>query len=431
MSTVATKKVQGGRKGKRAWRKNIDLGDVEQGLEELREEEREGGSAVQDRQDTDLFVVDIAGDAKTKRKMQEKKLKMDEILGRRSSVPVPVLGKKLSEERRKRHAMRDLKQQLKKAAGFVDGRKTRAEKIALQKTGKYDIWDEAPKGDDKVKSLESRKRLKHLSELPAVVIAHPGASYRPDKKTHGELVAKAGRDELLKHRVVEKHKEAGNIRSVSVMDSILERAEIIAQDLQAQEEEKRKAEAEAEGVSADDSGSDLSDSDEESAPELIEQSESEEEDEDTKTTSKDPKRKTRATRNRERRESQKRVEQAVARRLKEEARQLAIAKKLHKRTDKQVEEAEKVAELKRKKAQEKALKPRKKIGKYRVPDLPEAVKLVEELPGSLRDLKPESNAFTESYNSLLRRNMTEPRKRVDQKKAKYKLTEKWSYKDWQ
>ncbi|KAJ1938082.1 hypothetical protein FBU59_004555 [Linderina macrospora] len=427
MSTAATKKVQGGRKGKRAWRKNIDLGDVEQGLEELREEEREGGSAVQDREDEDLFTVDIAGDAKTKRQMNEKKLKMDEILGRRSSVPVPVLGKKLSEERRKRHAMRDLKHQLKKAAGIVDGRRTRAEKLTMQKSGKYDIWDEAPKGDKKAKGLESRKKMKHLSELPAVEVAHPGASYMPDKKTHSELVAKAGRDELLRQRVVEKHNETAGIRSVSIMDSILERAEIIAQDLQAQEEEKRKNEAEE--ASVDDSGSDLSDSDsdEESAPELAEEVESEEE---VKTTSKDPKRKTRAARNRERRESQKRVEAAVARRLKEEARQLAISKKLHKNTDKQVEEAERIAELKRKKAQEKALKPRKKIGKYRVPDLPEAVKLVEELPGSLRNLKPESNAFAESYNSLLRRNMTEPRKRVDQKRGKTKLTEKWSYKDW-
>jgi hypothetical protein len=34
---------QGTRKGKRAWRKNVDIGDVEEGLEELRAEERATG----------------------------------------------------------------------------------------------------------------------------------------------------------------------------------------------------------------------------------------------------------------------------------------------------------------------------------------------------------------------------------------------------
>ncbi len=33
-------RTQSSRKGKKAWRKNVDIGDVEQGLEEIREEER-------------------------------------------------------------------------------------------------------------------------------------------------------------------------------------------------------------------------------------------------------------------------------------------------------------------------------------------------------------------------------------------------------
>lgn len=32
--------TQGSRKGKRAWRKNVDIGEVEMGLEEMRAEER-------------------------------------------------------------------------------------------------------------------------------------------------------------------------------------------------------------------------------------------------------------------------------------------------------------------------------------------------------------------------------------------------------
>ncbi len=45
------------KKGKKSWRKNTDLDDVEDFLEDKRLEERLGG-AFKDRQDRDLFVVD-------------------------------------------------------------------------------------------------------------------------------------------------------------------------------------------------------------------------------------------------------------------------------------------------------------------------------------------------------------------------------------
>lgn len=35
-----SQRSQGSRKGKRAWRKNVDLDEVEEGLEEMRTEER-------------------------------------------------------------------------------------------------------------------------------------------------------------------------------------------------------------------------------------------------------------------------------------------------------------------------------------------------------------------------------------------------------
>lgn len=38
--TGAPATTQGSRKGKRAWRKNVDIGDVEMGLDEMRAEER-------------------------------------------------------------------------------------------------------------------------------------------------------------------------------------------------------------------------------------------------------------------------------------------------------------------------------------------------------------------------------------------------------
>ena len=41
-----SQRSQSSRKGKRAWRKNIDIDDVEHGLEELRTEERVTGSVL-------------------------------------------------------------------------------------------------------------------------------------------------------------------------------------------------------------------------------------------------------------------------------------------------------------------------------------------------------------------------------------------------
>ncbi|KAJ2841154.1 hypothetical protein GGI22_008022, partial [Coemansia erecta] len=105
----AAKKTRGGRKSKSKsqWRKDIDLADVEDGLEERREEEKQGG-LIEKRQDEDLFVVDVAGDEKEKtRQKQKKKLRLDEILGKRSGVEIPVVGSKLGEERRKRKEAHD------------------------------------------------------------------------------------------------------------------------------------------------------------------------------------------------------------------------------------------------------------------------------------------------------------------------------------
>jgi hypothetical protein len=72
---------QPSRKGKRAWRKNVDIEDLERKLDGLREEERAFGcgflatffqtriintyrSTLQQRTDSELFIVDTKGDDK-------------------------------------------------------------------------------------------------------------------------------------------------------------------------------------------------------------------------------------------------------------------------------------------------------------------------------------------------------------------------------
>ncbi|KAJ1651359.1 hypothetical protein GGF38_005609, partial [Coemansia sp. RSA 25] len=192
VAVAGVKKTRSGRKGKADWRKNIDLADVEEGLEERREEERQGG-VVETRKDQDIFMTDVVGDQKTKQKLQQKKkLRVDEILGKRSGVAIPVQGSKMGEDRLKRKEHHEMRKRLKKIAGFVGKNKVAPQGIkAKPTTGEYDLWTEAPREIQPVVSqrrvVVSRKKLAHIAELPAVEVAHPGASYRPDSKDHQEL----------------------------------------------------------------------------------------------------------------------------------------------------------------------------------------------------------------------------------------------------
>src|SRR5271163_1516923 len=77
---------QPSRKGKKAWRKNVDITAVQDGLETLREEIIQGGP-VAEKESQDLFVVDTTGGENIKKAYKlQKPLKADEILAKRSAV---------------------------------------------------------------------------------------------------------------------------------------------------------------------------------------------------------------------------------------------------------------------------------------------------------------------------------------------------------
>src|SRR5262249_39548225 len=58
---------QPSRKGKKAWRKNVDITEVQQGLESLREEIIQGGP-VAEKPSEELFALDTKGSDEIKRK---------------------------------------------------------------------------------------------------------------------------------------------------------------------------------------------------------------------------------------------------------------------------------------------------------------------------------------------------------------------------
>lgn len=57
---------QTSRKGKKAWRKNVDIRPVEQALEAQRAEERLTGGSYSKKTDGDLFTIDTTGDVEGK-----------------------------------------------------------------------------------------------------------------------------------------------------------------------------------------------------------------------------------------------------------------------------------------------------------------------------------------------------------------------------
>lgn len=80
---------QASRKGKQAWRKNIDLSATEAALEDIREQERTAGAPAHTQANNALFVEDRSGqETQLARQAREKrKLKSQEILEARSAVP--------------------------------------------------------------------------------------------------------------------------------------------------------------------------------------------------------------------------------------------------------------------------------------------------------------------------------------------------------
>ena len=75
---------------------------------------------------------------------------------------------------------------------------------------------------------------------------------------------------------------------------------------------------------------------------------------------------------------------------------------------------------------------RRQLGKFKLPEKDLELVLPDELQDSLRLLKPEGNLLKDRYRSMLVRGKMESRRKIPfRKQAKTKVTEKWTYKDFQ
>ncbi|RSL98591.1 hypothetical protein CDV31_012552 [Fusarium ambrosium] len=420
---------QPSRKGKKAWRKNVDVTEVQEGLEELNKEIIRGG-VIKEKASEDLFTLDTTGDSQLPKKFNKhikKGLKADEIINARSAIPAVSMRKRpgdkttnglIPAKRQKTNWVSH--KELARLKRVADGEHENTIQI---KDATYDLWDmpEAPKEtnvDDfleeevKAKVPSSMKQeplslLKNGKQVPAVQKPSGGYSYNPMFTDYEERLAYESEKALEAERKRLEEEEAERLK---------------------QEAAARSA-AEAEAAEA---RANLSEWEEDSEWEGFQSGA-----EDDKASAKRPQRKTQAQRNRiKRRKEEERLAKHKAA-IKAQRRQEHRIKEIAEEVDENdrnkalaLAEAandsdDSVSELRDEKLR------RKQLGKYKLPERDLELVLPDELQESLRLLKPEGNLLRDRYRSMLVRGKVESRRHIPFKKqAKRKYTEKWTYKDF-
>ncbi|KAH7130492.1 ribosome biogenesis protein Nop53/GLTSCR2 [Dendryphion nanum] len=411
---------QASRKGKKAWRKNVDVTQVQEGLEEVRDQIISGGIIAEKGAD-ELFATDVTGSREIQQEYsrRHKPLKVDEILAQRSSIPAVSSRKRLSDfEAPKMKKPRVSHKDFDKLRAIAyGGDQAHKDVVETGQTAEYDPWTvEAPKKDPRYTFLDEKKPVqepntlkrapvtlaKDGKALPAVRKPEAGKSYNPTLTDWANLIEREGEKEVQaeKQRLKEAREEAER----------MERAMLAAQEEEADDNNESAWESEWEGFSDED---------------------------DKGLKKKRPERKTPSQRN-------KIIRRKAAEGLaKHEARMVEREKQARKikALVKSIEDKEKARDAANKVAlaivegdaaedEGEEILRKRQLGKYPVPEAKLEVVLADELQDSLRRLKPEGNLLHERFRSMLVRGKVEARKPVVHRKRKTTVSEKWSYKDW-
>ncbi|KAF2859093.1 P60-like protein [Piedraia hortae CBS 480.64] len=410
---------QPSRKGKKAWRKNVDLEIVESGLERVRQEIIQTGGVITEKPENELFATDTAGDHSIGQKLKGKELKCDEILKQRSAVPG-------LDGRKRKVPPTPTPSDRYKRGNYVPHRElTRLRNVAdggvevQVEEHVYDPWaeQEAP-ADGFVAPVRPKVEPKTLKRAPLPLTAD----------------GKGVRD-VLKPSASKSYNPAYPDWQASLQREGAAAVEAESARLRAEAEQKEKearARAEAERVEQWEREDDEYGTEWEGF---------ETEDEQPHTT-KQPRRKTPAERTkikaRKLREAEERGKKKQKMREAEEQRIAQIAKEVRRRQlgdgKDRAENGKNLTENgeEEDKTDEVVLQKRR-FGRLPVPEAPLEVQLTEDLTDSLRRLRPEGNLLTDRYRNALINGKLEVRKRRDReqhKQAKKTRTEKWSYKDW-
>ncbi|KAL2761106.1 hypothetical protein ACRALDRAFT_2024961 [Sodiomyces alcalophilus JCM 7366] len=431
---------QPSRKGKKAWRKNVDVSDVQKGLDALNEQIIRGG-VIAEKDSADLFTIDTVGDTSIARQRTKKTLRSDEIIAQRSAVPAVPLRKRpaktsdgilpVKRQRKDWVSHTELARLRKVADGQHDS------PITVQ-DATYDIWAApAPGAPTVIKAPdvpeeenfippEVNPKLPRTLRLKPISLAASGKPVPAVSKPTGSYSYNPLFEEYAARLQAESNK--------AVEEEKKRLAQEEADRVKAEAAARSAAEAEAAEARAE-----MSEWDEDSAWEGFETEA--DEDEEQVSARKIAKRKTTVQRNRYKRrkaeegrlkhvaamkrrdEQAKRIREIAAEVAEREAHRAALVQaKLAGGSDESEEEVGGEGELRLR---------RKKLGRTKLPEGDLALVLPDELEDSLRRLRPEGNLLKERYRSLLVRGRLEHRRHIPFKKtANVKWTEKWSFKDF-
>ncbi|KAJ6788482.1 hypothetical protein PWT90_02627 [Aphanocladium album] len=418
---------QTSRKGKKAWRKNVDVTEVQKGLEDLNEEIIQGG-VIRERDSADLFSIDIKGDSQISKKFPKhakKTLKADEILSKRSAVPAVSMRKRASDKttngllpvKRQRTdwvSHKDLARLKRVADGQHDN-------IIQVSDATFDLWD-APKEDPEANLDHTKlnvKAPKTMKQAPLSLVASGKAVPAVQKPTGGYSYNPVFTD--YEERLTEEGEKAVAAEK---------------KRLAAEEADRLKQEAAAKSAAEADAAEERANMSEWEEDSEWEGFQSGVEDEGSRAEAKRAKRKTQAQRNRikRRREDEQLAKHKAAMKTRniQEARIQEIADEVEETEQSRAlallaaGDSDSESELK---ATEKLR--RRQLGKYKLPERDLELVLPDELQDSLRLLKPEGNLLKDRYRSMLVRGKVESRRHIPfHKQAKRKTTEKWTHKDF-
>ncbi|KAL3476250.1 hypothetical protein BJX99DRAFT_246948 [Aspergillus californicus] len=408
---------QPSRKGKKAWRKNVDVTEVQEGLRLLKDEEIKGG-VLAEKPSEELFVIDKKGSSEIRdayRKQNKKQLKSDEILAQRSAITSLDTRKRgnskvtdgVVEPSTKKHksdwVSRKDWQRLKQVA------KEGNPSVQPREGGFYDPWaeeaDPTPYDDPKFDYLVKPKEkvapdtLKQApislaangKAVPAVRAPTAGTSYNPSFEEWDQLLQEQGEKAVdeEKKRLEEERKDEEQQRMI----------------LEAQNDD-------GEAKSDDESAWEGFESEYEK-PEWLNK--------------KRPERKTKTQRNKikRRQEAERQIkwEAQMKKRQAQVTPGTATEEQALEQQDSDADDSDEGDDM--------ALRRKTLGGKLRAPEKPLEVVLPDELQDSLRLLKPEGNLLDDRFRTLIVQGKLESRKPISQpKKAKREVTEKWTYKDF-
>lgn len=425
---------QPSRKGKKAWRKNVDVTQVQEGLEALREEVILGGP-IAEKPSEELFAVDTIGSEEIKKKHKlQKPLTADKILAQRSAVRAVDSRKRPTNSRttdginepsskRQKQDWVSKKEIARIRDSLQGGSQLTTARLEEDESPAFDLWS----GGAAVATVPTKGGL--VKQIPAELAEYVDAVRA---KVAPETLKQAANPMTASGRPVKavKDPKAGSSYNPTFEDwdaSLTREGE-----KEAEAERKRRAaavaEAEKEARVAAASNDDVNyQTDPESAWEGFETDR-----EDSFLRTKRPERKTQAQRNKiKRRQEADRLakhEQRMANK-KKQAREIEAALKAGKNVvaEKMIAEAEQYPSD----SDDDDLLRRRRLGTAAIPAKSLEVVLPDELQESLRRLRPEGNLLNDRFRNLLVNGKLESRKPILQpKKAKRFITEKWTYKDF-